>query len=85
MMISRSGDTELRSWVNQSTKSGIKEMAFFAKGLWADYQAIENALSLPWSNGPVDGNVNRLKTIKRQMYGRAGFDLLRRRVVYSPS
>lgn len=85
MVAARSGDTELRGWIDQSTKSDIKEMVSFAKGLLADYPAIENALVLPWSNGPVEGNVNRLKTIKRQMYGRAGFDLLRRRVIYSPS
>jgi hypothetical protein len=38
-------------------------------------------LSLPWSTSPVEGQINRLKTIKRQMYGRAGFDLLRRRIL----
>lgn len=85
MMTSRSGNKELRGWIDQTTKSDIKEMASFAKGLLSDYPAIENALTFPWSNGPVEGNVNRLKTIKRQMYGRAGFDLLRRRVVHSPS
>jgi len=85
MMAARSGNTELKEWIDRSTRSGIKEIASFAKGVRADYPAVENALTLPWSNGPVEGNVNRLKTIKRQMYGRAGFDLLRRRVVYSPS
>ena len=39
------------------------------------------ALALPWSTSPVEGQINRLKTIKRQMYGRAGFDLLRRRIL----
>ena len=43
--------------------------------------AVRAAIALPWSNGPVEGEVNRLKTIKRQMYGRAGFDLLRHRVL----
>ncbi|MYY49932.1 hypothetical protein CMT87_09000 [Elizabethkingia anophelis] len=85
MMVMHSGSRELNDWVERSTSSGIKEIATFAKGILADYMAVENALTLPWSNGPVEGNVNRLKTIKRQMYGRAGFDLLRRRVVYSPS
>jgi len=85
MMAERSGDTELREWIEQSISSGVKEIASFAKGLLADYPAVENALTLPWSNGPVEGNVNRLKMIKRQMYGRAGFDLLRKRVVYAPS
>lgn len=85
MMAERSGNTELKKWIEKSTKSGVKEMASFAKGLLTDYNAVKNALTLPWSNGPVEGNVNRLKTIKRQMYGRAGFELLRKRVVYSPS
>lgn len=85
IMVERSGNTELKEWIDKSNKSRVKEMASFAKGLLADCKAVENALSLPWSNGPVEGNVNRLKTIKRQMYGRAGFDLLRRRVAYTPS
>lgn len=85
MMAERSGNTELKKWIEKSTRSGVKEMASFAKGLLTDYNAVKNALTLPWSNGPVEGNVNRLKTIKRQMYGRAGFELLRKRVVYSPS
>jgi transposase len=60
-------------------------MATFANGLLRDYQSIKNAISLPWSNGPVEGNVNKLKTIKRQMYGRASFDLLRKRLVLKPT
>jgi len=41
--------------------------------------AVMNALTLPWSNGPVEGHINKLKLLKRQMYGRAGIELLRRR------
>lgn len=85
IMVEKSGDTELKEWIEKSITSGLKEIASFAKGLLADYSAVENALTLLWSDGPVEGNVNRLKTIKRQMYGRAGFDLLRKRVVYAPS
>lgn len=84
-MAEKSGVTKLRQWIAKSSTSGLKEIAPFAKGLLADYPAVENALTLPWSNGPVEGNVNRLKMIKRQMYGRAGFDLLRKRVVYAQS
>lgn len=76
MMVDKSGTSNLKQWIDQSIKSGISEMASFAKGLLTDYRAIENALSLNWSNGPVEGNVNRLKMIKRQMYGRAGFNYL---------
>ena len=47
-----------------------------------DYDAIKAALSLSWSNGQVEGQINRLKLIKRQMYGRGGFELLKKRVLY---
>lgn len=60
---------------------GVKEMRTFAEGLKRDEAAVRAALRLKWSNGPVEGAVNRLKTIKRQMYGRANFDLLRQRVL----
>jgi transposase len=56
-------------------------MASFAKGLSTDYDAVKAALHYSYSNGPVEGQVNRLKLIKRQAYGRAGFDLLRKRVL----
>jgi transposase len=57
----------------------------FAKGLQQDYDAVKAAVSLKWSNGQVEGQVNRLKNIKRQMYGRAGFELLRKRVLMDSS
>lgn len=85
MMVNKSGAGKLRQWINESMQCGISEMNSFAKGLLSDYDAIENALSLHWSNGPVEGNVNRLKMIKRQMYGRAGFELLKKRVLFAPS
>jgi transposase len=50
-----------------------------AKGLRDDYEAVKAGMTLPWSNGPVEGHINRLKMLKRQMYGRAGIDLLSRR------
>ena len=55
----------------------------FARGLRRDQNAVAAALQLPWSNGMVEGQIHRLKLIKRQMYGRAGFDLLRLRVLHS--
>lgn len=84
MMTNKLGD-QLKHWIDRARASGIREMAAFATGLLTDYQAIRNAMSLHWSNGPVEGNVNKLKTIKRQMYGRAGFDLLKKRLVLAPS
>jgi transposase len=56
-------------------------LARFAEGLRRDAAAVQNALELPWTTSPVEGQVNRIKTLKRAMYGRAGFDLLRRRVL----
>jgi transposase len=75
--------SELKSWLNQAKQSGISEFRNFAFGLERDISAVEAALTFSWSNGPVEGHNNRLKMIKRQMYGRAGFDLLRLRVLYS--
>ena len=72
----------LASWLVAAQASGISEMKSLAAGLRSDFAAVEAALSLSWSNGPVEGQVNRLKFIKRLMYGRAGFDLLRARVLY---
>ncbi len=54
----------------------------FASGLRKDLAAVRAALETPWSTGPVEGRINRLKTIKRTMYGRAGFELLRSRTLY---
>lgn len=71
----------LNKWIQEVEQSSISELKGFAKGLLNDYHAVENALSLPWSNGQVEGQINKLKTIKRQMYGRASFSLLRKRMV----
>lgn len=53
----------------------------FAAGIHRDYEAVKAALTLNWSNGQVEGQVNRLKLLKRETYGRAKFDLLRKRVL----
>ncbi|WP_090341914.1 transposase [Dyadobacter koreensis] len=58
-----------------------KKLEGFAKSMNPDFQAIQNAFNLPWSNGRVEGNVNKIKTLKRQMYGRADFELLKRRLL----
>jgi transposase len=72
---------ELLPWLEDAAKSGIDTLKGFANGIQQDLAAVINALSLPWSNGQTEGQVNRLKLIKRQMYGRANFDLLRKRVI----
>jgi transposase len=72
-------------WIARSREAGCpREMRVFVEGLLKDEAAVRAALSLPWSNGQVEGHVNRLKLIKRMMYGRGGFDLLRRRVLHRP-
>lgn len=71
----------LSSWITEVEQSCIQEMKGFARGLLSDYQAVVNALTLSWSNGQVEGQINKLKTIKRQMYGRAGFNLLKKCVI----
>ncbi len=59
--------------------SAVPALQRFAKRLSSDYDAVRAAVTLAWRNGQVEGQINRLKTIKRQMYGRAGFDSLDRR------
>jgi len=71
----------LDGWIDQSNTSKITALKSFAHGLTQDLEAIKAALSLEWSNGQTEGQVNRLKTIKRQMYGRTNFDLIRERVL----
>jgi transposase len=64
----------------------IIQLVRFGYGLQKDISAVAAAVDTSWSSGQVEGQINRLKTIKRQMYGRAGFELLRARVLpYSPA
>jgi transposase len=72
----------LDSWIENALESDIENLKRFAQGIRQDYDAVKAALTLEWSNGQVEGQVNRLKTIKRQMYGRAGFKLLRKRILF---
>jgi len=72
----------LDPWLADATASDLPEFRAFAASLRQDEAAVRAGLSLPWSNGPVVGAVNRLKTIKRSMYGRAGFPLLKARVLH---
>ena len=78
----RNGD--LMTWIADAGELGIASFRGFSSGLIQDLDAVRNALLLPWSNGQVEGQINRRKLIKRQMYGRAGFDLLRKRVLCQP-
>lgn len=75
----------LANWIQAAYLSGLDDLRHFAIGLERDFAAVEAALRFAWSNGPTEGHVHRLKLIKRQMYGRANFDLLRLRVLHNTS
>jgi transposase len=82
--ILRSGTAQgLAKWLAEAMDCGIYSLKRFAKTLRRDWVAVRNAIKGPFSNGPVEGHINRLKTLKRQMYGRAGFELLRARLLPS--
>jgi transposase len=71
----------LDDWITAVEADDQPDLHSFARGLKHDHDAVLNGLTLPWSSGIVEGNVNRLKMLKRQMYGRATFGLLRKRVL----
>ena len=68
------------AWLDTATATGL---GGFVAGLRQDRDAVRAAVAEPWSNGPAEGHINRLKLVKRQMFGRASFDLLRRRVLHA--
>jgi transposase len=70
----------LAPWLDKARPTGLRG---FAEGLSRDLDAVRAALPLPWSDGPTEGQINRLKLLKRQMYGRAKFDLLRSRFLHA--
>lgn len=83
----KTGAGDIANWilkVNESTQK-LPGLLTFARGLERDITAVKNSIRQKWSNGPVEGHVNRVKSIKRQMYGRASFELLRRKVLLSQS
>jgi transposase len=74
---------ELREWLIKAARSELPEFRRFARGLTRDLSAVKGALLYKWSQGQVEGQVHRLKMIKRQMYGRAKLDLLRARMLHA--
>ena len=85
MMTARTGSRDLEAWlaaVEADEQSGLRSLA---AGIRNDQQAVINGLTLHWNSGRVEGTVNKIKMIKRQMYGRASFDLLRKRVILHPA
>src|SRR5262245_49595507 len=73
---------ELDGWLKAAVDSGISAMQNFSLGIEKDKAAVMAAASYNWSQGQVEGQVNRLKLRKRQLYGRASFDLLRQYVLH---
>jgi len=80
MLRERQGE-RLDGWLEQVEAQEVSELRSFAQGLRKDYDAVKAGLTLEWSQGQVEGQVNRLKFLKRQMYGRGGFEILRKRVL----
>jgi transposase len=82
-MVRKRQEDTLDAWLERVQASHIPELVGFAQGVERDKAAVQAGLTLSYSNGVVEGQVNRLKLIKRTMYGRAGFPLLRQRVLHS--
>jgi transposase len=80
MLREREGE-RLESWIAATTESGIADVRRFARGLKEDFAAVRAGLTLPYSNGQTEGQIHRLKLVRRSMYGRGTFDLLQRRVL----
>jgi transposase len=74
---------ELNDWLARAEATQMPSLRSLARGLRQDFAAVKAGLTLEWSSGKVEGNVNRIKMIKRTGYGRAEFDLLRRRILYA--
>lgn len=85
-MIAR-GKGNIRRWIEFVIRSKRKlaGLKTFARRLLRDIKAVENGINMHWSNGAVEGHVNRIKSVKRQMYGRASFELLRKKLILSRS
>ena len=82
-MVRNLSGNKFSNWLKLATASTVPvEFRRFAEGLKKDLAAVTAALTLKWSNASSEGHINRLKMVKRQMFGRANFDLLRKRFLY---
>jgi len=81
-MLAERREEDLERWLRQAASSRLPELKRFARGIRRDEAAVRAAFSSGITNGQTEGQVNRLKAIKRSMYGRANFDLLRLRFLY---
>jgi transposase len=82
MARARQGE-RLDAWLAEAERCAVPALGRFAAGLRHDLDAVQAGLSEPWSNGQTEGQIHRLKLLKRQMYGRAGFTVLRQRVLHA--
>ncbi|MFI2616944.1 transposase [Streptomyces sp. NPDC018584] len=80
-MLTQLQDDQLPQWITAVRADDLSSLHTFVNGLERELAAVTAGLTLPCSSGIVDGHANRIKMIKRQMYGRAGFGLLRKRVL----
>ena len=71
----------LDAWIDDAIDTNLAPIMRFARTLHRDIDAVKNAIEMPWSNGQAEGQINRLKTLKRAMYGRAGPELIRARML----
>jgi transposase len=81
LMIRTRNAPALEAWLQEAAQSGVPELRTFAAGIRRDQAAVLAALTYEWNQGQVEGQIHRLKLLKRQSYGRAGFELLRHRVL----
>jgi transposase len=82
-MVKERNAAPVESWLLRCSNSGVSELENFARGLQKEVSALQAALTLKYSNGPVEGQITKLKLIKRSMYGRGGFPLLRQRILHT--
>ena len=80
-MLTKLGGRDLPQWISDARDAGLPGLSSFANGLEHDLDAVTQGLTSRWNSGPVEGRVNQIKMIKRQMFGRAGLPLLRKRVL----
>jgi transposase len=78
-LVRHQGTEDLETWLKKARTSGIRQFLSFARSIEQDKAAILAGLTLPYSTGPVEGQINRLKLIKREAYGRAGLSYLQHR------
>jgi transposase len=84
VMVTRRRGERLPGWLAQARAIGLPGLNSFVTGIEHDLDAVTAGLTQPWNSGPMEGHVNRIKMLKRQMYGRANLDLLRKRVLMAP-